>query len=42
VILACLKGKDAEFEEAQEHANSYSWRCMHKAKNVIARDFCFL
>jgi hypothetical protein len=24
VTLACLKGKDAESEEAQEHANSSS------------------
>jgi hypothetical protein len=30
VTLAYLKGKDAESAEAQEHANSSSWRCMHK------------
>jgi hypothetical protein len=30
VTLAYLKVKDAESEEAQEHANSSSWRCTHK------------
>jgi hypothetical protein len=30
VTLAYLKGKDAESEEAQEHANSSSLACTHK------------
>ena len=30
VTLAYPKGKDAESEEAQEHANSSTWRCRHK------------
>jgi integrase len=46
VTLAYLKGKDAESEEAQEHANSSSvpplrerkevWRCMRKSSNQKA------
>ena len=31
VTLAYLKGKDAESEEAKEHATAAVWRCTHKS-----------
>jgi hypothetical protein len=38
VILAYLKGKDAESEEAQEHANSSSLALYAKKENTIMGD----
>ena len=34
VTLAYLKGKDAESEEAQEHATAAAWRCMRKTVQI--------
>jgi hypothetical protein len=34
VTLAYLNGKDAESEEAQEHATAVAWHCTHKAKDI--------
>jgi hypothetical protein len=39
VTLACLKGKDAESEEAQEHANSSSLAFYITPENSITGDF---
>jgi hypothetical protein len=39
VTLAYLKGKHAEYEEAQEHANSSSLALYAKTQDVTAGDF---
>jgi hypothetical protein len=48
VTLAYLKGKEAESEEAQEHATAAAWRCIdngirtHSITSVTMKSYGFV